>query len=171
MRKHFCVALLAFFIATLPALAQDQGAAARTAAGCGPINSYFDVKTTDSMHPVGQTEAGKALVYFLVDYVTAPTMRVGVDGQWVGANDGKSYFFITAEPGEHNVCMQWQTTTFKKTSESIGEAMHVTFEPGKTYYIRLNFIYQRLQLQLADEAEGHFLIGASLYSTSQLKKK
>jgi hypothetical protein len=171
MWKQMCLALFAFFVAALPAIAQDQAAAARTAAGCGPSQVLFDVKTDDSKHPVGQPEDGKALVYFLVDFVTAPTMRVGVDGKWVGANDGKSYFFFTAEPGEHNVCAEWQSSTFKKSSERIGEALHVTFEPGKTYYLRLNFIFQRLQLALCDEAEGHFLIGSSLYSTSQPKKK
>lgn len=98
-------------------------------------------------------------------------MRVGVDGQWVGANDGKSYFFFTAEPGEHNVCTEWQSGTFKKSSERVGEAFYVRLEPGKTYYLRLNFIFQRLHLELADEAEAHFLIGPSLYSTSQPKKK
>jgi hypothetical protein len=171
VRKQLCVVFLAFFAAAWPAIAQDQAAAARTAAGCGPSQVLFDVKTDDSKHPVGQPEDRKALVYFLVDYVAAPTMRVGVDGQWVGANDGKSYFFFTAEPGEHNVCTEWQSGTFKKSSERVGEALHVTLEPGKTYYIRLNFIFQRLHLELADEAEGYFLIGSSLYSTSQPKKK
>lgn len=171
MRKQLSIIFFTFFASALPAIAQDQAAAARTAAGCGPSRMLFDVKTSDSKHPVGQPEDGKALVYFLVDYVTAPTMRAGVDGKWIGANDGKSYFFFTAEPGEHNVCMEWQSSTFKKSSERIGEALHVSFEPGKTYYIRLNFLYQRLQLTLADEAEGHFLIGSSLYSVSQPKKK
>jgi hypothetical protein len=165
------VVVFALFAAALPAIAQDQAAAARTAAGCGPSSVLFDVKTNDSQHPVAQPEDGKALVYFLVDYVGAPTMRLGLDGKWVGANDGKSYFFFTADPGEHNVCTEWQSSTFKKSSERIGEALHVTFEAGKTYYVRLNFIFQRLQLDLTNEAEGHFLIGSSLYSTSTPKKK
>src|SRR5580693_3730541 len=97
MRKQFAVVLFLFFAAALPAAAQDQAAAARIAAGCGPSQVLFDVKTEDSRHPVGHPEEGKALVYVLVDYVTAPTMRVGVDGKWVGANDGKSYFFFNAE--------------------------------------------------------------------------
>ena len=131
----------------------------------------FNVKTTDLRHPLGQAEEAKALVYFFVDYVNAPTMRVGVDGHWVGANDGKSYFFFPVAPGEHNICAEWQSGTFKKSSERVGEAMRLTAEAGKTYYLRLNFGYQRMHLELADEAEGHFLIGSSLYATSQPKKK
>jgi hypothetical protein len=161
----------AIFLGALPVLAQDDAAAARTAAGCGASGEMFNVQTTDLKHPVGQVEQGKALVYFFVDFVTAPTMRIGVDGNWVGANDGKSYFFFPVDPGEHNVCAEWQSGTFRKSSERIGEAIHLTAEAGKTYYLRLNFSYQRMHLELSDEAAGHFLIGSSLFATAQPKKK
>jgi hypothetical protein len=171
MNKCRCVSLLAIFLAALPVLAQNDAAAARTAAGCGLSGQLFNVQTTDLKHPVGQPEQGKALVYFLVDFVAAPTMRVGVDGNWVGANNGKSYFFLQINPGEHNLCMEWQSGTFKKSSERIGEAMQLMAEAGKTYYVRLTFAYQRMHLELSDEAEGHFLVGSSLFATSQPKKK
>lgn len=171
MNRRWCVLGFAVLLGALPVLAQDDAAAARTAAGCGPSTGMFDVKTTDLKHPVAQPEEGRALVYFFVDLVAAPTMRVGVDGNWVGANDGKSYFFFQVQPGEHNVCTEWQSGTFKKSSERVGEAIHLTAEAGKTYYLRLNFSYQRMHLELSDEAEGHFLIGSSLYATSQPKKK
>jgi hypothetical protein len=101
VNKRWCVLCLAISLGALPVLAQDDAAAARTAAGCGPSGEMFNVQTTDLKHPVGQTEQGKALVYFFVDFVTAPTMRVGVDGNWVGANDGKSYFFF--QVGRENI--------------------------------------------------------------------
>ena len=63
MNKHWCVSCLAIFLGALPVLAQDD-AAARTAAGCGPSGEMFNVQKTDLKHPVGQTEQGKALVYF-----------------------------------------------------------------------------------------------------------
>ena len=50
-------------------------------------------------------------------------------------------------------------------------ALPVTLESGKTYDIRLNFIFQRWHLELADEAEGHFLSDSSLHCTWQPKKK
>jgi hypothetical protein len=171
MNKCWCVLLLGIFLGELPVLAQDDAAAARAAAGCGLSGEMFNVQTTDLKHPAGQPESGKALVYFFVDFVTAPTMRVGVDGNWVGANNGKSYFFFQVSPGEHNLCTEWQSGTFKKSSERVGEAIHLTAESGKTYYIRLNFGYQRMHLELSDEAQGHFLIGSSMFATSQPKKK
>jgi hypothetical protein len=169
VRAFFFLAV--FGLGVLRVLAQDDAAAARTAAGCGPSGEMFNVQTTDQKHPVGQMEPGKALVYFFVDFINAPTMRVGVDGNWVGANDGKSYFFFPVEPGEHNICSEWQSGTFKKSSERVGEAMHLTAEAGKTYYLRLIFSYQRMSLEMEDEAEGHFLIGSSLFASSETKKK
>jgi hypothetical protein len=171
MNKRWWVLLLGIFLRALPVMAQDDAAAARTAAGCGPRGQMFDVQTTDLKHPVGQPEPGKALVYFVVDFVTAPTMRVGVDGNWVGANNGKSYFFFQVSPGEHNLCTEWQSGTFKKSSERIGEAMQLMAEAEKTYYVRLPFGYQRMYLELSDEAEGHFMIGSSMFATSQPKKQ
>ncbi|HET9804321.1 MAG TPA: DUF2846 domain-containing protein [Candidatus Acidoferrum sp.] len=170
MNKRWLFFVGASLLGSLPALAQDQAAAALTAAGCGPTSQSFDVKTTDSQHPVSQPEAGKALVYFAVNYYAAPTMRMGVDGTWMGANNGRSYFFFQVAPGEHNFCVAWQSRAYKKTALSAGEAIHLTVEAGKTYYLRLTSDNTRLHLELSDEAEGHFLVGTSLYATSQPKK-
>src|ERR1700721_1652469 len=137
VKERWRVLCMAISLGALPLLAQDDAAAARTAAGCGSSGEMFNVQTTDLKHPVGQTEPGKALVYFFVDFVTAPTMRVGADGNWVGANNGKSYFFFQVDPGEHNVCTEGQSGTFKKSSERVGEAMHLTAEAEKTYSISL----------------------------------
>lgn len=170
MKNLWVTASLILLVGTLPARAQDEGAAARTAAGCGPSREMFDVTKTDAQHPEGKPEPGKAMVYFFVDLVNAPTMRVGSDGAWMGATNGKSYLYFQVEPGEHNICAEWQSVLFKKSSERIGEAIHISAEAGKTYYLRLNFGYQRMHLETADEAEGHFLIGSSLYATSKPKK-
>ncbi len=168
MRCFLCS--LAIVLTAFPLWAQNDGAAERTAAGCGPNEQMFDVDTTDQKHPAAQPEPGKAVVYFFVDYLSTTTTRAGIDGTWVGANHGRSYFFVPVAPGEHNVCMQWQSGTFKKTAERSGEAMHIKVEEGKTYYVRLTAEPNRMRLELADEAEGHFLIGSSEFATSHPKK-
>jgi hypothetical protein len=48
-------------LGTLPAIAQDQAATARTAAGCGPSQVQFDVKLDDTLHVLAQPEASKAI--------------------------------------------------------------------------------------------------------------
>ncbi len=163
--KKLCILIFTILLGALPILAQDDAAAARTAAGCGSSDQMFNVQTTDQKHPVGQPEAGKALVYFFMDSASPITMRVGVDGSWVGANKGKSYFFFQLSPGEHNVCTEWQSGTFKKSSERVGEAIQLTAEARKTYYVRMVPTFPDLRLE--DAAEGHFLIGSSLFATSQ----
>jgi Protein of unknown function (DUF2846) len=156
-------------------LAQDQAAAARTAAGCGPSQTQFDVKLDDTLHIPAQPEEGKAVVYVFEDDFTGPTMRIGVDGTWVGATNGKSFIYFTLAPGEHSVCTEWQSNVFKKTSERVGGAKSLTVEAGKVYYLRMTFeevtkASGRIKLDLTDNAEGQFLLSSSALSNSHPKK-
>ncbi len=100
-----------------PSPKEDSAAAARAAAGCGPSDVEFDVKTDPRQHPVSQPEPGKALVYFLQVETQdgGPiskgwvTRRTGIEGNWVGANHGRSYFFLSVDPGQHSACADWQS--------------------------------------------------------------
>ena len=161
---------------------QDQAAAARTAAGCGPSNVEFDVKTDNQQHPVSQPEPGKALVYFL--HVESQdggilnkgwvTSRVGIDGGWVGANHGKSYFFLSVAPGDHAACVDWQSS--HKTYSRQNAAMSFRAEAGKVYYIRTTVMeitqlqkIPGMKLELIDSAAGQLLISSSAVSAAHAK--
>ena len=120
------------------------------AKACGPSEHKFSVRTDKNQHPTPEPPSDKALVY-----VIRPTMmgnkiqtKLGVDGQWVGANRGNNYFFLTLEPGEHNFCSQAENRS----------AVALRVEPGKTYYlqqkIRMGFMKARTSLAVLDEAEG-----------------
>lgn len=166
-----------------PAATQDQAAGARTAAGCGPSGAEFDVKLDNKQHPVSQPGPGKALVYFLhletqdggVITKGWVTSRVGIDGAWVGANHGKSYFSVSVDPGEHAACTDWQSSL--KTYSRQSAALNFRAEAGKTYYIRTTVIeitaLQRtpaMKIEVIDDAEGQLLISSSAFSTSHPKK-
>ena len=102
-------------------------------------------------------------------------MRIGVDGSWIGATTSKSFLYFTLAPGDHNVCTEWQSTVFKKTSERIGAARTLTVEAGKIYYLRMIFeeVTQasgRIRFELSDNAEGKFLLSSSALSNSHPKK-
>jgi hypothetical protein len=176
MRKHLVIGFLtAMVLSALPAFAQDQAAAARTAAGCGPSQTQFDVKLDDSLHLLAQPEDGKAIVYVFEDDFTGPTMRIGIDGSWVGATNAKSFIYFTLSPGQHSVCTEWQSNVFKKTSERVGGAKSLTVEAGKVYYLRMTFeeVRQasgRIRLELTDNAEGQFLLSSSALCNSHAKK-
>lgn len=167
--------LLFVFLFATPAFAQNQAQTARAAAGCGPNDVQFDVKLDDSLHVLAQPEEGKAIVYVFEDDFTGPTMRIGVDGNWVGATNNKSFLYFSLAPGEHSVCTEWQSTVFKKTSERVGGAISLNVEAGKVYFVRMTFeevtkASGRIRLAKADNAEGQFLLASSALSNSHPKK-
>lgn len=159
--------------------AQDQAAAAREAAGCGPNSVTFRVKTDKNQHPVGQPEPGKALVYFFADqywdnhaiHIGAFITRWGIDGKWVGATDAKAYFFVPVDSGDHRVCTSRQSRFHSATK--ISAAISLTAEAGKVYYFRLmtppgHNLHQEeeVALEAVDPAAAQLLMAASAWSVS-----
>jgi hypothetical protein len=174
-------ALLLFALLIVPVFAQNQAAAARAAAGCGPDKVQFDVETDKHQHSGSQPESGKALIYVFENQkrdrdalpILNVTTRIGLDGQWVGANHGKSYFFFSADPGNHDLCTSWQSslTVYSK----LASAASLTTEAGKVYYFQTT-VDQRdhhqpdVRIEPVDPAEAKLLLAASSRSTSHSKK-
>ena len=167
--------ILTVFLLASPLMAQqDQAAAAFAAAGCGQNEVQFDVKTDKKQHPLPQPAPGKAMVYVLEEDFAAfciggcITTRVGVDGAWVGANQGKSYLFFIVDPGDHRVCTAWQSSL--KGRSQVSAAISLTAEAGKSYYFRTFVFNGALKLKQVDSANGPLLILSSALSTSQPKQ-
>jgi hypothetical protein len=114
---------------------------------CGNDRVNFDIKLeNDRPLPTGP-ESGKAQIVFIETLDKAgtcfhciSTTRVGVDGAWVGANQGNSYFAISVLPGEHNLCSDVQS---KPGRLQLGMAT-LTAEPGKIYYYKLKLTWNEL---------------------------
>jgi hypothetical protein len=183
MKNVFVLVLLVGLLAS-PGLAQDQVAAARAAAGCGPDKVRFDVTTDKKQHPEAKAEAGKAAVYVFEEERRDPnelrfgiadtaTIRIGVDGQWVGADHGKSYFFFSVDPGSHDLCANWQSSL--KSLSKLASAASLTAEAGKVYCFRA-IVEERTQtppgvrIEAVDPAEGQLLRAGSALSSSHPKK-
>ena len=175
------VALLALFLAS-PVVAQDSAQAALGAAGCGPNDVHFDVKTDKKQHPTAQPDNGKALVYVIGDswfdhaaiHIGTPPMRFGVDGTWVGANGYRSYFFFPVDAGDHHLCTNMQAK-FEGQVKSSTAAISFTAEPGQTYYFRTVTpesagTTDKIKLVRVDPAEAQVLISATSFSTFHVKK-
>lgn len=117
---------------------------AQTGPGCGPANVKFEVSTTKRAPAAASLEPAKARVFFLQDDLrfqggVRPTTRFGIDGQWVGATHANSYFYVEVDPGEHDVCANWQSVHFPSAiyvPKRATAAAHLTAEAGKTYYFR-----------------------------------
>jgi hypothetical protein len=169
-RKLMAVVLFVSAMWALGAVAQDTASAARTAAGCGPNELQFDVKTDKTQHPQAPVDGARAVIYVFSERAEFPNVRVGMDGRWMGANHGESYFFFTAAPGEHRLCWDVQKGQDKLTDQ--GAAITVTVEPGKAYFFRTtlrgsNEIAPKWKIERLDAAEGMFLVSSWPLSTSR----
>jgi hypothetical protein len=104
---------------------------------CGDDKVKFDVATKKNQPAPAGPAGGKAqivLIETLDGCVTCgtATTRFGMDGAWVGANKGSSYFTLDAAPGEHHLCTDWQSE-FDFLKQKVG-LISFTAEAGKVYY-------------------------------------
>lgn len=167
------LAALLFFFATA-AFAQDPPLVA--AAACGSRDVQFEVHPAKA-EPITQPDPGKSLVYLIEVFDRAtnqwgsPTLRMGLDGKWVGAVKGDSYLAISVEPGEHHLCTNWQSG-FQQLSSKLALA-GLNAEAGKIYYFRARIIEGERNFALdfapVDADEGKYLIATVPPSNSQAK--
>jgi len=119
-------------------------------AACGPENVTFNVPDANEIpaqKPPTQPEPGKALVNLIQDNglwggVSGGehqhyTLKIGIDGAWVGAYKQNAYFPVSVTPGEHHLCANVQSSS---SVGSLVALLHFTAEPGKIYYFRTRFI-------------------------------
>ena len=128
----FCVAALGAVLPCRATVLPDS---------CGNDKVTFDVSTKKGAPPPATPADGKALFVFVETFDNgdmsfclgcSATVRVGVDGSWVGASKGPSYFAVPVAPGEHHVCVNWQSSIGAR-SKNVGMAS-LTAEAGKVYY-------------------------------------
>ncbi len=163
----FCPPLLSqIFVQKVPAPIPPPAPAA-----CGDLRAKMAVDFGGSQHVIAQPEPGKALIYFIHDNGGAiehfhPVTEIGIDGKWVGANQGSSYFFVVVEPGEHHLCAAGRGL----------ELAHLTAEAGKTYYYRtlLSTSYGDLaryfSLTPVDSDEAKYLIESFPLATAHARR-
>jgi hypothetical protein len=155
----------------------QQPAPDQLASACGPANVNYKVNLDRSQHGPATPEAGKALVYFIHDDgsgiggagLGSPTPRYAVDGAWVGANHGDSWFAVAVAPGEHHVCTALQSSFVQRV-----ELAHFTAEAGKSYFFRTRLFVSGsaylLDFEPADSDETAFLISLYPMATATAKK-
>jgi hypothetical protein len=145
-------------------------------AACGSSEAQFDVKIDSGPRATAQAQDGKALVYVVEDqqfkFVKDVTVRVGLDGAWVGANRGNSYLVFPVDPGEHHLCADWMA--------AIGGRMlslaKLNATAGKVYYFRARTTGAKdersaLDLEPVNSDEGGLLVSRAQPSISSVKKK
>jgi hypothetical protein len=173
--------VLVVFLFSVAAFAQDLSITAAESA-CGPGNVQFAIKTNNHDHSVAQPDPGKALVYVVEDQkfkvVNDVTTRIGIDGTWLGANRGNSYFSFSVEPGKHHLCTDW-VSGFLPNGRLVS-LTSFTAASGEIYYFRARTSASptsgkagagaSVDLDLVSEDEGKLLVASSGLSLSQQKK-
>ena len=126
-----CASLLAAVQASAKTILPDA---------CGDDKINFEVSTKKHQPPPASPAEGKAQIIFIqsgLSFIQSGrgVARYGIDGSWVGANDGDSYFAVTVDPGVHHLCMSFQLglATSQTKQESVRTAS-ITAEQGKVYY-------------------------------------
>jgi hypothetical protein len=170
---------LVVFLLTFSTFALNPAALANPQSACGQSDVHFDIKKDNGEH-VGQAEAGRALVYVIQDedhpdcIKCDVTTRVGLDGSWIGANNGDSYFFFSVDPGEHHLCANRQPEIGVSTKPIA--LLSFTAEARKTYYFRVHAIYgadrgaSYSDFAPVDSDEAQYLISITAYANSRVKK-
>jgi hypothetical protein len=153
------------FVAALSFAA--QAAASTWPDACGNDSTQFKVKTVKKQVPPTGPDAGKALIIFSEsvsgEFATGPVVRFGVDGSWVGADKGASYFAVSVAPGEHHLCAVRQSGA-KSDKSSFGEVT-LNVEAGKLYFY--DFIITRTPIGSPQERGGGGLPGTPHDMTSK----
>jgi hypothetical protein len=159
------------------AFAQDPAAVTAAKAACGPASVKFDAQQDATQHPMPEPDPGKAMVYVVqslgeIECTSCLLTKVAMDGAWVGANQGSSYLFFSAEPGEHHICVNWQSR-LQIRSQALALA-NFTAEAGHVYYFRVRLSESRViyvfDLDRINSDEGKFLVASSGFSVSHPKK-
>lgn len=179
--------LTMFLVAASSAFAQDQAAVLAAESACGPAQVNFSANVDGTQHPNPQPDADKALVFVIEDLgqcadcssghasiteVTAAVVKVGADGLWLGADRGNSYLFFTVAPGEHHLCVNWQS---RLSARARAFAMaNLMADAGKIYYFRARLFPGEadffLDLETVNGDQGKFLVASSPFSVSHPKK-
>ena len=163
-----CLGIL-FLTASLAFAAQARATILPDAFGDDKIK--FDVKAETSKTPPAPPAAGKAQIVFIENenHMVGPfmyaTVRFGLDGVWVGANNNNSYFTLDVAPGVHHLCASWQSAlpTLKKNVDVVS----FTAKPGKVYYFAAQIVDTggkevppTIALSQLNEDEGQYRVKA-----------
>jgi hypothetical protein len=160
-------------------LASSRPAAANTwPESCGDEKVNFQVRTDKDQPAPAAPADGKAQIIFIQreNQMVAPfhnaTVRFAMDGAWVGANNGDSYFALTVDPGLHHLCASWQSA-WKALNKNV-DLTSFTAEPGQVYYFAAQVTVNSQNsvsfgLSQLNADEGKYRVENSKLSTSRSK--
>jgi hypothetical protein len=106
---------------------------------CGDDKEEFHVTAVDDHAQALKADEGKALLVIVEEGQSNHfdlTTRYGIDGSWVGATHGSSYFLVQVAAGEHHLCASPQKHFgfTESMREHLVTMPSFTAEAGKIYF-------------------------------------
>jgi hypothetical protein len=162
--------LFACLLMSAVASAQSALAVKQAEAACGDPHVSFDVSQSSASLESQPIAPNQARVYVIEDAeydpsglgATTPTIRLGLDGQWVGATTEWSYIVFPVEAGNHHLCARWQTKFPGRWGVVLAQMTAIS---GQSYYFRvhvLNGLYAPdMEISPVDPDEAKLLIAES----------
>jgi hypothetical protein len=147
---------------------------------CGDDKITYQVKTEKGKTVPPVPAEGKAEIIFIEreNQMVTPfhyaTVRLGMDGAWVGANYDNSYFAVSVAPGTHHLCANWQSTLQKVKNTT--DVTSFTAQPGKVYYLAAQLTVSgggeggpttTFSLSQVNEDKGNWWLKTSKHSISK----
>ena len=128
MKSRLVVLLLC--AALLPAVQASAKDKVILPGACGDDSIKFEVKAQKDQPPPAPPAGGKAQIIF--SGWTNFVVRYGLDGSWIGATEGRSYFAVSVDSGVHHLCVSPQSSI--PLLQQSSRAASFTAESGKIYY-------------------------------------
>jgi hypothetical protein len=138
--------------------------AGKLPSACGSFGAHPSIRLQSYAKSLSPIPTGMARLVFVQQIGICPhcgVVRVALDGKWIGANKGDSWFAATIPPGEQHICVAWNAPFVKITNRI--QLTELNAKPGKTYYLETTAVtgkYQinRLLLATTTQDEADFLI-------------
>jgi hypothetical protein len=142
---------------------------------CGQDTVRFDVTTQITQPAPTAPAAGKALLVLIEDqngkssmFSSGATVRFGLDGAWVGADKGNSFFALDVAPGLHHLCASLQGAPVESMTFDLAP---VNAEAGKVYYFAAQVTevqpYFNFGLSQLNDDQGQYRLKFWTRSTSK----
>lgn len=174
-------------------IAQMRKNILKAEAACGDSAVHFKVKRVHGSSDVLAPPAGSARVvvfeaglgytdeYFVpsgklsptkykkLPRLFTPTVRMGIDGRWMGALRGNDFIAFSIQPGEHHFCAQFQQPAYADANGELPMTYLSDMKAvaGQTYYFQItymmihNFAKWGLELQPLQEYPSRLLLSRS----------
>jgi hypothetical protein len=141
---------VSFSICTM--LSAGAAFASSLPAGCGDDAVQYKVKTEKAKVPDAPASGSSQLVVIHTlagdDWNGQPIARIAVDGKWLGAVKGRTYFAVDIAAGPHTVCVSRQSS-IRAEKENVSLSS-INAQPGQPVY--LDFTITRSAI---DDAKPH----------------